>query len=257
MMKRASPWLVWLLTALLWAGGCKTPEPGPEALAVRQTRTFLDRGGRIDAPLESGSSRLHEACRKGYARWARFCLEAGADPDRPDPAGSRPVHIACSSGDFQTLKVLLEYQPDVNAPDSRGRAGLHRALESRNWPAARLLLMGRALPCRADRKGYTPLHLAAEQGPPDILAKLLRKAPHCVDAQDSQGRTPLMCAAAENRPEAVHLLLQAGADPDILDARGRTAAMRSSLPAIHEMLRSIPDGSNSATEQNDSLQNAD
>ena len=51
-----------------------------------------------------------------------------------------------------------------------------------------------------------------------------------VSALDSDGRTPLHDAAAEDHSEAVSTLLAAGADPKARDSNGRTAADYSGFP---------------------------
>lgn len=60
--------------------------------------------------------------------------------------------------------------------------------------------------------------------------------PNC---QDSRGWSPLMYAAAENRPELVDLLLDYGADPNVANYLGRTALMYASNYGLEEIVRKL------------------
>ena len=76
-------------------------------------------------------------------------------------------------------------------------------------------------------KGWSPLMKAAEEGHVDIMHELLHA---CVDitAVNRMGRTALSLAAAPSgrrysNAEAVRLLLESGANTDVMDRRGHTA----------------------------------
>lgn len=67
----------------------------------------------------------------------------------------------------------------------------------------------------------TLLHWAAGRGETTVIAELLaRDVP--VDRVDGSGRVPVATAADGGHPEAVVMLLQAGADPSAVLADGRT-----------------------------------
>ena len=60
---------------------------------------------------------------------------------------------------------------------------------------------------------------------PDILRMLLDKGIMNINAQNEAGVTALMLAANDNSPEAIHALLDAGADIELKDDNeGRRAA---------------------------------
>lgn len=86
----------------------------------------------------------------------------------------------------------------------------------------------------------TELHLAARAGDLAAVARLLATGA-AVDAQDPQGRTPLLLAVAANRPDVAQALLAAGASPNVqadnrdtpwllAGASGRTAILAAMIP---------------------------
>eukprot|EP00439_Symbiodinium_sp_Y106_P055112 s173_g7.t1 len=75
--------------------------------------------------------------------------------------------------------------------------------------------------------GGTPLMWAA-QGNQTTVAQLLLEAGAQLDFCDSRGRTPLMDAAEAGRAAMVQLLLKAGAQKDLRNSQGRTALMLAS-----------------------------
>jgi hypothetical protein len=56
-----------------------------------------------------------------------------------------------------------------------------------------------------------------------------------VDARDELGRTPLMLAVMQNRPEVVRLLLDRGADPNSADNSGRTPLQQAKQENLREI----------------------
>lgn len=67
----------------------------------------------------------------------------------------------------------------------------------------------------------TELRRAAETGDLPALRRLL-SLPVDIDSRDSLGRTALMLATLGSHAEAVNLLLDKGADPNVADNRGIT-----------------------------------
>ena len=75
---------------------------------------------------------------------------------------------------------------------------------------------------------------AAEEGNTEAIRTLLNNEPienrsSLVDFQDTEGMTPLMCAAANNRTEVVQVLIDNNALIDLQDSFGSTALMWASV----------------------------
>lgn len=72
--------------------------------------------------------------------------------------------------------------------------------------------------------GLTPLMAAVTSGAGTEVFETLLEAGSSIDEQAASGTTALMLAAGSGTPAQVIYLLNAGADPTLVDAEGRTAA---------------------------------
>ena len=68
-----------------------------------------------------------------------------------------------------------------------------------------------------------------------VRATMLLDQGGAADARDELGRTPLMVAVMENRPEVVRLLLDRGADPNQADSSGRTPLQQAKQDNLREI----------------------
>ncbi len=87
-----------------------------------------------------------------------------------------------------------------------------------------LLAADPALLDARDTDGSTPLHCAAWKGHAPAVALLLAAGadPRAVNHNDHWGTTPLHAAAHANQAGICEQLIAAGADPAAVDAEGRT-----------------------------------
>ena len=92
-----------------------------------------------------------------------------------------PIHAAARNGNLNQVKALLNQGVPVNSRD--------------------------------DYYGWTPLHWAARTGHLNVVQELLKRGAH-VNPRDITGFTPLMAASlSEQRPNIIHALIKAGANP--------------------------------------------
>jgi len=83
-----------------------------------------------------------------------------------------------------------------------------------------------------DVEGHTALIFAAFNGHSEILLDLL-KAGAVVDRRDVMGRTPLMYGSTGPFPEAVKILLDKGADPNLVDSDEHFTALMHAAAEGH------------------------
>lgn len=150
-------------------------------------------------------------------------LTYGADPNTRDRAGLTPLMKAARLPQgMDSVLLLISYGADVNAmTDARHdyRTVLHYAVLSGNNAIVNLLLkQGAKLNFTTDYAKPTPLDLAILKG--DIsLVKMLLVSGANVNSNSPIIGSPLhvVCAdSIENRLEILHMLLVAGADPNLV-----------------------------------------
>ena len=177
-------------------------------LAFGANPNFQDKGGK---------TLLHLAVPTGGVDVVRALLEAGADPNVRDGQGRTVLHLAEIGSSI--FEALLASGADPNIAYGDGTTPLHRAVSKGYVDAVGVLLDAGADPNVRDGQGRTVLHLA-EIGS-SIFEALLASGAAPNIAYDG-GATPLHRAVSKGYVDAVGVLLDAGADPNVRDGQSRT-----------------------------------
>eukprot|EP00698_Gefionella_okellyi_P001118 TRINITY_DN11004_c0_g1_i1.p1 TRINITY_DN11004_c0_g1~~TRINITY_DN11004_c0_g1_i1.p1 ORF type:complete len:1063 (-),score=199.34 TRINITY_DN11004_c0_g1_i1:3-3140(-) len=180
---------------------------------------------------EDGSTPLLEAVKFEQERAALALIQCGANVRAANRAGATALHLAVKNDRPKIVEALLRHNADVLAEDCLLSTPLHWAAEH-DRVAVMVLLASRLLHeqvNKRDKFGRMPLHVAALNGQVKALEKLLYfGAP--VNAQDSDGCTPLFLAASHDAPKRLmEILLQRGADANIANNAGQ-------LPLVDSLL---------------------
>ena len=169
---------------------------------------------------------------------------------------TRQLHRAAAISSLPRIRRLIHMAgtPLLHAADERGATPLHIAARVGQPAAVSMLLRARAVLHATDGTGSTPLAQAAAAANAPCV-RLLLEARARVDAADHAKMTPLFAAVACGSLECVQLLCAAGADPQVVDAKGRLPVALLGPPAgkptalapqIRELLdgaaRGAPDG---------------
>ncbi len=217
----------------------------PLLYAARQgclecARLLIGAGAKVDLEDPDGITPLLSSLLNAHFDTARYLLEAGANPNKWDwwgrtplyaavdyntlPHGGRPDHLSLDeTTSFGMVEVLVAAGANVNA-------------QLKLFPPYRSLRMDRGADGILDI-GTTPL-LRAARGSDLAAMKLLIEHGALVDLPQVGGVTPLMAASGvgaspidtrgkfRTAPEALaaaELLIEAGADVNAQDQRGRSA----------------------------------
>ncbi|THX14501.1 ankyrin [Aureobasidium pullulans] len=228
---------------------CLTEFKQPSELILR---LLLKNGADLNLGNYEGMTPLHNLARSGLASHVRIILEAGANSMARDKHNRQPIQYAAKTNEA-TVRALLDFEADVNVTGSDWPSPIVYASSEANLQVLRLLLDGGADARSEDPEnpGWTALHAACKRVDPDpafaellivhgadvniattvskttplhnavnsaAVVQLLLKMGACVDARDSENKTPLMCACETvASAQVVEILIDAGADPMIKD----------------------------------------
>src|SRR3954451_9234651 len=96
------------------------------------------------------------------------------------------------------------------------------AAEQRQTAVVEELIRGGAEVNAGSRSGFTPLMFSAQKGDVDTARILIRAGAKPNDAQPNTKLTPVMIASAMVHPKMVELLLDNGANPNVVEWMGYT-----------------------------------
>jgi uncharacterized protein len=235
---------------------------------------LLASGGRLflGTPA-SGNEAMMVAAYLGHVPSLTQGLNLGLSPKKQDRRGITPLMAAAQGGSRQAVETLLAAKADPDQRDKLGASALLRAVFWGHPDIVGLLLQAGANPDYRQNKdtdelawpvivvkgrqalGYLPRNLApptargqgrqtalmwaarAPTGTDTASATLLLAAGAHLKAKDKHGRTALIWAADENRPELAAQLLQAGASHKTKDKDQRTALLGAAASGAVEIVR--------------------
>uniref|UniRef100_A0A1I8JN36 ANK_REP_REGION domain-containing protein n=1 Tax=Macrostomum lignano TaxID=282301 RepID=A0A1I8JN36_9PLAT len=155
------------------------------------------------------------------------CLESGAYLNLPNASGITPLMIACFTGAEAVVELLLRYGARVDCRDTAA----HYCCPARALDCLRLLVRA-GVPLEADGSdGTSPLMEAAYQGASDqLLDLLLSAAPEsALAARDCRDRGALFYAIEGGSLPTFQRLLRAGASTRAAQPSGVTLLMTAAL----------------------------
>ncbi|MBL8033257.1 MAG: ankyrin repeat domain-containing protein [Leptospiraceae bacterium] len=139
------------------------------------------------------------------------------------------------------LEVLLADGLNINAADSRGYTALFFAVDANDLPRIELLIShGANLDVRCGKTQSTPLNIACDHEKPDAL-QILLGAGADINYKDGSGSAALHMAVFNQNARFVRLLAEAGADINIAENSGRTALHMACSLGSPEMVQLLLD----------------
>ena len=161
----------------------------------------------------------HSTTSKRRAQIVHSLIDHSADI-HASSKGFTPLHIAALTAQEQLVNILLSNGAKATGiPVITAYYGLTPKIVDL------LLTRGANVSAIDSRWNKTALTWTAEFGSPTTLKVLLGHGAN-LHHQDKQGSSALHYAAANARNESITLLLDAGADPNLLDSGGRTPLIR-------------------------------
>ena len=231
----------------------------PLLYAARQgclecARLLVRAGAKVDLEDPDGVTPLLSALLNAHFDTARYLLEAGANPNKWDWWGRTPLYAAV---DYSTVPhggrpdhLSLDETTSLKMIEILLAAGANPNAQLKLFPPYRSLRMDRGADSILDI-GSTPLLRAARASDLDAMHVLIEHGA-LVDLPQVGGVTPLMAAAGlgassidtrgkfRTEPEAIAaatLLIDAGADVNGHDERGRTALHAAAAQGYTDLVK--------------------
>jgi ankyrin repeat protein len=195
----------------------------------------------------AGWTPLHAAVYSGNYNTSKLLLELGAALDTriaSDSAlgGFTPLLAAACGWSLEIVKLLAERRATIYATGVDNTTAMHCAANVSSVEMIRYFAaLGVSVQSRSSN-GAMPIHSAA-QSEGSESASAIETLVHLgasLDAQDTEGRTPLFIAAAQGHTEAVRVLLSLGSTFSIGSNLGDTPlsiAIENGHQAIAALLR--------------------
>ncbi len=161
-----------------------------------------------------------KAVRLDDVKTVQALLQRGFDPNTVSPNGSPALMLAVREPSLKVAQLLASW-PKIKTEvrNDKDESVLMLAALKGYLPLVKQLVDNDA---DVNKPGWTPLHYAASTGQVAVIEFLLDNSAY-IDAESPNGSTPLMMAAMYGSPEAVKVLIQAGADLNIKNQLGLTA----------------------------------
>ena len=224
--------------------------PLHNAVASRNPATvsvLLEAGADIDAAEQYGDTPLTKALGRlrsapvAVTELALQLLAAGANANQRGEYGDPPLYKAAQYGGATLVGALLEAGADPNALTEYGESAIEAAAESAEPEVIRLLVAaGAGVNNRSPADGSFPLHKAVAGDGAYLRVAALLEAGANPDVQDAKGDAPLHLAASGGDTAVVSLLVGAGAGVNALNGNGETPldlARDAANPAVARRLR--------------------
>lgn len=194
---------------------------------VKAMELLVKAGADLNATSRWASTALWCAAYYRARDSVQWLLRAAADVNAP--LGRSPLSEAAGQADLEMMRWLLEAGAQVNPERSRGLTPLRAAASSGRLEAVELMLAHGAQMQGVERRGLYPMEYAIWSHNAPIIVQRLITAGADVNAQDDDGDTPLMLAAAQNDLATVSILLEADADPSFINSNGYSAEQMGGL----------------------------
>lgn len=203
-----------------------------ELADTRILRLLIGKGARVNQP-HAGLAPLLAAtrsCTQGRPETVTALIANGADTSLADVDGNTPLHHAALCAEPAIAAILIDAQAPLEARNRNLATPLAVAASAANWPLLRFLVEHGARPDVA----LPAAAGIADDDPEGVRILLKHKAnPNTLDAL---GRSALLHAAREDHVDIARLLLDAGADAGSADRYGTTPLMEAARAGATEVV---------------------
>ena len=180
------------------------------------------------------------AARSGNVGRCKTLIEQGASPNTRNRVGDSLLMTAIKAGHADIVVLLLERGADVNLANVDQVTPLMAAAYYEHPDMARMLIDNNADVNAVDQTQKSAMVYAAGKGQTEIVERLLATQKMTPNTAYNNGLTALMWAGASGHVATVQALLKHGADPAMVDNRGKTVlqmAEENGFPDVVKLLQ--------------------
>ena len=152
----------------------------------------------------------------------KMLSESGYNIHQPYELGITALMIACYSGSNTTVQYLLRNTSSLMESNEFGATAMAYALDANQTEAVDLLIGHGISVSDIDQTGHNMLHSCILENDIDFFNRLILLN-FDVNCRTSEGMTPLMLAAQQGADKMVRVLVQHGADVDLVSKDGMDA----------------------------------
>lgn len=186
-------------------------------------------------------SLLHWAALMGKERLVELILSINSSKiDEADDTGATPLILATLKGSLSICKILCERGANVNHANTNGHTPVKYACSKNHKELLAYLLERGGDPNGRDNIGDGPIHRAASMEHHDCLRLLLEhpssKSIISIDSQNKQGNTALHLACECDDATGALLLLDHGANINVLNKEEQTPAQLCKPPLRRKII---------------------
>ena len=204
--------------------------------------------GAFSFQNHAGSTPLTFASQSGHIDVARLCVEFGsqASIELTDNEGMTALLSAIQTrniNNYDVIKLLIDSGADTNVLDNDGYSAMHHASMTGRLEVIKLLyeVMGQGIFSLQNHTGSTPLTLASQSGHIDVARLCVEFGSQAsIELTDNEGMTALLSAIQTrniNNYDVIKLLIDSGADTNVLDNDGYSAMHHASMTGRLEVIK--------------------
>ncbi|XP_072042795.1 transient receptor potential cation channel subfamily A member 1-like [Amphiura filiformis] len=197
---------------------------------------LLQYGADVTDTLTNGQIPLHVCCRRGFLKVVKILIHNGETyyVNSRDKERMTPLHQATINGDIDVCKLLIENGADIRAKDINQMTPLMHAAQSGFEECVQILLNMGGIPIGdflsdRDIEGNTALHLAVGNRHINVARSLMERGAPVNCRKTTNGFTPLHQAVIIGEEPLAQLLIDKGAETEIIDNEQMTPLHRAAM----------------------------
>lgn len=208
---------------------------------TKMVNFLVEKGANPNISNRFGKTTFHYAASNGHLEILKSLVKKNPEMiDTEDHRHNTPLIEACANGHTEIVKFLLDSKANIDKGNIKGTNPLFAAIARGKLEVMKLLINRDANLLVSLPTGWTPLHLAVRSQNIEVTQLLLEKkiiVEQGLEIKTSSGDTPLSVAAARGDVSIVKMLLDVGANPNILTKEAMSPLNSAQMYGNHEVAK--------------------